>query len=196
MIVLDRQRLSPYTDDASQFDNRHVARVPGPAALKQLGIAHVLYVATSGTTDQEVDDLNDDFVLYAKAGVDVKLVGADAFGPDPSDGPAPSGADEDRPVYYYGSSAGSNGWFWHDYPWTQVPAGAAAPRRALGGPEWSPKPRTTPFSTGAPGPSVARTRPSGFGTVPVVVSIATGLVLGAKLFRSGSWNRSWGGSGG
>jgi hypothetical protein len=46
-------------------------------------------------------------------------------------------------------------------------------------------------------PSSTRPRPSGFGTVPVVVAIATGVILGAKLFRNGSWNRasSWGGGG-
>ena len=55
MIVLDRHRLDPYTDDSSQFDNRHVARVPGGPALKALGIAHVLYVSPTGA-DHELDD--------------------------------------------------------------------------------------------------------------------------------------------
>jgi hypothetical protein len=197
MIVLDRRRLAPYTDDASQFDNRHVARLPSVAALRQLGITLVLYVAGSGSTDQELDDLNDDFVLYARAGVDVKLVGADAFGPDAADGAAPPATpDDDRPRYYYGGEVASSGWFWHDYPWRSVPPEATAPRRGIAGPEYAPKPRATDFSSGGPGPTSGRPRPSGFGTVPVVVSIATGLVLGAKLFRSGSWNRSWGSSGG
>jgi hypothetical protein len=196
MIVLDRRRLDSYADDATQFDNRHVARVPGAQALKQLGIAHVLYVAPTGM-DKELDDLNDDVVLYLRAGIDVKLVGADAFAPDASDGAGPpSGADDERPFYYYGGSIGSNGWFWRDYPWARSPVGAVAPSRTLAGASYVPVPRQTPFSSGAAGPSATRPRPSGFGTVPVVVSVATGLVLGAKLFRSGSWNRSSGGWGG
>ena len=40
MIVLDRRRLSPYTDDATQFDNRHVVRLPGAAQLKALGAGY------------------------------------------------------------------------------------------------------------------------------------------------------------
>jgi hypothetical protein len=196
MIVLDRRRLNGYTDDATQFDNRHVARVPGGQALNQLGISHVLYVAPTGT-DKELDDLNDDFVLYARVGLDVKVVGADAFAPDANDGAGPaSGPDDDRPIYYYGGRIGSNGWFWRDYPWARAPAGAVAPSRILAGANYIPIPRQTPFSSGSAGPAAQRPRPAGFGTVPVVISVATGLVLGAKLFRSGSWNRSSGGWGG
>jgi hypothetical protein len=203
LLVLDRRRLDAYTDDASQFDNRYAAHLPGAAAVKLLGIQHVLYVAPNGT-DKELDDLNDDLVLYAKAGLDVKLLGADAFGVDARDGAGPpSGPDDERPHYYYGSSLGSNGWFWHDYPWVKLPArprgvGPATmgdtpkppvpPATAMAGTSYVLAARATPFSTGA--------RPSGFGTVPIVVSIATGAVLGAKLFRSGSWNRSAGGFGG
>jgi hypothetical protein len=61
------------------------------------------------------------------------------------------------------------------------------PLFALPGAAYVPTPRPTPFSGGVP---------AGFGMVPVVVSIATGAILGAKLFRNGSWNRSSGGWGG
>jgi hypothetical protein len=30
----------------------------------------------------------------------------------------------------------------------------------------------------------------GFGTVPVAVAVGTGVILGAKAARSGSWNRT------
>jgi hypothetical protein len=197
LVVLDQRRLSPYTDDATQFDNRHVARLPGAASLRALGITRVLYVAPTGS-DRELDDLNDDFVLYTRAGLEVRLCGADAFGPDPGDG-----AQADAP-YYYGAHASSHGWFWHDYPWVKrFPSNAppkskppTAPSVALEGPAYAPAPRATAFSSGAPSATSLRPRPSGFGTVPVIVSIATGLILGAKLFRSGSWNRASGGWGG
>ena len=158
----------------------------------------MLYVAPSGA-NKELDDLNDDFVLYAKAGLAVKLLGADAFGPDPSDGAGPpSGPEDNRPYQYYGASQGSQGWFWHDYPWIPVPAeapgkGPVAPAKPNAGLAYAPTPRVTPFSGEHRAP---RQRPQGFGTVAVVVSVATGLLLGARLLRSGSWNRSSGGWGG
>ena len=45
MFVLDRRRLTAYTDDATQFDNRYVAKLPLSAAeMRALGADHVLYV--------------------------------------------------------------------------------------------------------------------------------------------------------
>src|SRR5262249_37210536 len=132
----------------------------------------------------------------------VKLLGADAFGPDPNDGAgAPSGPEDDRPYHYYGGSGGSHLLFWHAYPLGRVPPsppgqGPVAPAAPPAGPASSPSPRRTPFSPGAAGPTVLRPPPSGFGTVLVAVSIATGALPGAKLLRSGSWNRSTGGWGG
>jgi hypothetical protein len=72
MFVLDRQRLAPYRDDAAQFDNRWVARMPSAKELQGLAAKEtVLYVAPSLATPSELDDLNDDFVAYSAAGLSI-----------------------------------------------------------------------------------------------------------------------------
>ncbi len=64
LFALDRARLSPYTDDSTQFDNRHLARVPSAAALTSLGVRALIHVVP-GQPDLELDDLNDDLVSIA-----------------------------------------------------------------------------------------------------------------------------------
>ncbi|WNG56223.1 hypothetical protein F0U59_16720 [Archangium gephyra] len=84
-FVLDRQRLAPYNDQEREFDNRYMARMPSAEQLRKLGIQHVLYVAPGGkgqTQTQELDDLNEDFVVWRTSGLDVKLVAAKDFQPD------------------------------------------------------------------------------------------------------------------
>jgi hypothetical protein len=81
VFVLDRQRLAPYTDPEHQFDNRYTARMPTAEQLRALGLQHVLYVMPEGVT-QELDDLNEDFVAWSAAGLDVKCVAASDFRPD------------------------------------------------------------------------------------------------------------------
>jgi hypothetical protein len=76
--VLDRQRLAHYVDDANQFDNRWVARMPGVRALESMGVRRLLYVAPSGQA-RELDDLNDDFVTDHAAGLAVTVVDVSAI---------------------------------------------------------------------------------------------------------------------
>jgi hypothetical protein len=59
--------------------------------------------------------------------------------------------------------------------------------------DYVPVSRRTPFSSGAAGGG--RPTPSEFGTVPVAVSVETGVLLGVAWSRSGTWNRGWGGGG-
>ena len=209
MFVVDRRRLSSYTDDATQFDNRYAAKLPVPgSALKAIGCDRVLYVVPS-TADvvNESDDLNDDFVVYQKDGIEVRPLAADAFvstGSEAGTGLPPGGkpnntSDQqlsDSGFTYYGGSPASHHSFFMVHPWVSRP-----PRPATAKPpttvaaSYTPRARTTPYSSGSPTSTTTSTRPrpTNFGTVPVLVAAGTGIVLGARYSRSGSWNRSSGG---
>jgi hypothetical protein len=197
MFVLDRARLAPYSDDAKQFDNRYIARVPSVAQLAKLGISRVLYVAPTDQ-DRELDDLNDDFLYTIKHGAQLRMLAASTFASSVT--PTNDAGVASSPVYFYGDGPQTNEWFWIDYPWSTpyVPKGGKPPVEPSfprSGKSYEPIPRPTAFSTGALAGSLTPPRPPTFGTVPVVVAAATGVILGAKMSRSGSWTRSssWGG---
>ena len=207
MFVLDRGRIATYRDDATEFDNRYVAKLPPSAVgMRALGGTHVLYVVpTSFDAAKELDDVNDELVLYSAGGVDVKSVSLDMFAPDTTDAAVstsrkPNESDrlvEESGFVYYGGSRGSHHAFFVDYPWAK-PARAATTRPGTNpGKSFEPRARTTPYSSGNPSGTLAtKARPSNFSTVPVVIAVGTGIILGARYSRSGSWNRSSGGFGG
>jgi hypothetical protein len=200
MFVLDRRRLAPYTDDATQFDNRYVAKLPWPAAsLSPLGVERVLYVVPARSdASRELDDLNDELVAYSQGGVDVRAISLDMFSAPPA-GAAPAldaGAPPiDTGGVYYGGTPGSHWSFFTDYPWAKSPRPATARPASNPGASYRPVARTSSYSNGT-GSAVNKPRPPNFGTVPVVIAIGTGAIVAAKYSRSGSWNRSsgsWGG---
>jgi hypothetical protein len=146
VFVLDRNRLAPYTQEQSEFDNRYVARMPTAEQLRQLGVQRVLYVVPGGSAPpQELDDLNEDFLAWRAAGLDVKLVAATDFRPEPAAAPVTSASTPDagvgsvatsdatagsfssdasggmasipRRTYYYGGSPDTHDSFWTLYPW-------------------------------------------------------------------------------
>jgi hypothetical protein len=198
LFVLDRTRLAPYRDDASQFDNRYVQRLPSKQRLVTLGLSRVLYVVRSDAERAELDDLNEDFVYAQRNGVPVRMVAADTFGPStsaPNHAPAgdASAPSTERP-FYYGYDPDCHEWFWIDYPYSDHPVARREPTLSRRARDYTPAPRPSQFSSGTTlAPS--HPRPSGFGTVPVVIAVATGVVMGARMSRSGSWTRAsgWGG---
>jgi hypothetical protein len=209
MFVVDRRRLSSYTDDATQFDNRYVAKLPVPgSSLKALGVDRLLYVVpTTADVVNESDDLNDDFVVYQKDGIEVRPIAGDAFvstGSEAGTGLPPGGkpgntSDQqlsDSGFTYYGGSPSSHHSFFLVHPWvTRPPRPATAKPPTTVAASYTPRTRTTPYSsgTGTTTTTTTRPRPTNFGTVPVLVAAGTGVVLGARYSRSGSWNRSGGG---
>ena len=194
LVVLDRQRSSPYRDDATQFDNRYLPLVPTPAALWQWGVSHVLYV-TQGPVDRESPDLNQTFLAYQATDIEVKLVSADAFAPQSG---VPQEVDNGsllvptntRVRYFYGGNPSTHNYFWHDYPWSKKPTAAAVE------PNTSRPGRS--YHAVADGPSVHPQSLAGtaLGTVAMAVSRQSGRIMGPLLNRNGSWNRSDGSYGG
>lgn len=201
VFVLDDARLSPYRDEVSQFDNRYMARLPSADGMKGIGVRRLLYVRPAGTKTEELDDLNEDFVAYRDAGIDVKLTSLGDFmpAPDPRSG-------ETR--QYWGGSPQAHVHFWPMYGWYRPLGSSSAPgllpgtgstRRAAPQPPapppalaYQPAPRPTLFSSRTIGGlgGVGKQKPSGFGRVSVRTSRSTGAVTGVASGRSGSFGRS------
>jgi hypothetical protein len=165
LFVLDRHRLNPYTDDKNQFDNRSLARVPAASWFKTRGILRVFYVAPNHVTVLESDDLTDDFLAMVGGGVDVRALQLGDFY-------SAANTDEARATFNAR----------YDFPSTPPPP-PATPTPAS---TWRPAPRSSAYSGVA---GTGRTRPAGFGEVPVVLG-AGGVILGALYYRNGSWNRA------
>lgn len=66
MIVLDSHRLVSYTDNPSLFDNRSTAKLPTIESLKKRNILTVIYATNS---DNDIDDVHEDFCYYVNAGI-------------------------------------------------------------------------------------------------------------------------------
>jgi hypothetical protein len=184
MFVLDRKRLASYADDATQFDNRHTAKLPNAANLIALGIRSLLYVAPNAVERQESDDLVDDFLALGQSRMPIHVVPATAFS---SGAVAPPGTDAGTTwagPFFYGGQQTSHSSFWQHW------GTPASDRFGNEVQVYTATPRKTDYSAGTPTTGPSRPRPTNFGMVPVAIALGTGVVLGAKLSRSGSWNRT------
>lgn len=185
-LVLDRDRLHPYQNDANRFDNRYTAKLPTAAQLKQNGVRHLMYVVPPGTAEEELDDLNQRFVEYGAAGIEVKMLGLQDLVPAPIGSPNQvAGRPDNRDAHYGGSrfwwhgSPNYHGWFWNQY-------GAAS--RPYGIPVERPPSSSFGSTFGVRRREAAVPRLSGLGRTNETRPRSTG--------SGGSWGRSSGGSGG
>jgi hypothetical protein len=217
LLLLDSQRLTPYTDGDSQFDNRYVATVPSVEALRQRGITHVMYMVPDRQQKEESDDLNDEFVAYKDAKIQVALLPLSDLQkvaqPVPKTAPDGSTRTVHEPRYYYGGGMESHlaflllysflaprpTAFYYPYP---VGPGGGPPvtfdrttRPSTPPPNYQPSSRPTMFSgTRVGGESgIGRTKPSGFGRTTVRTSGGRVTGIGPTSGRSGSFGRSGGG---
>lgn len=192
-FVLDRNRLAPYTDDASQFDNRWFAKLPNVSMIAALNVAHILYVVEQAAHLPELGDLNDAFVAFNAGNVDVRALVSSVFVARPSSEVTPGSRDH----LYGGSEAADAGFFSH-YAWKVPPLPSEMPisTAEMTATNYHPAPRSSKFATaGTAGIDVVTGMPK-IGLIPVVIAAGTGILLGAKLAgRNGSWGRSGGSSG-
>lgn len=212
LLLLDSNRLTPYQDEDTQFDNRFLAKVPPADQLKQRGIQNILYVVKDGSQQNELDDLNEDFVEWQKQGIGVRLLRLSDFQPhnEEVEKKNPDGTTT-RVVerhHYYGGSPLSHWWFYSHYYYTPysspgyyrgssyVPMSRpTGPAPGFNPPSYRPQTRQTIFSAarvgGTSGTGVGKARPSGFGRTSVRMS--GGQVTGVRSGRSGSYGRGFGG---
>jgi hypothetical protein len=211
VFVLDRNRLAHYADEDGQFDNRYLAKLPTSENLRSLGIRHLLYVTPGKKDLRELDDLNDEFVEFAKRSIDVKVLPLSDL-----DSPATAAPARTAPpatAYYYGGYPHTHLWFWRDYGWytprpaARLPSGSTAapalpppspPAEVSRGASYRPVARPTIFSSRSlgVGSGVGKQRPSGFGRVSVRASASTGRISSIRPGRSGSFGRAGGWSSG
>ncbi|HVR61078.1 MAG TPA: hypothetical protein VMU50_04220 [Polyangia bacterium] len=155
MFVLDRQRLLPYVDDASQFDNRYWARLPSPGALASAGIRHLVYVTPNDAIVTEADDLNDDLVAIDRMGIPVRMLAMSDFQPDGADPTTPLAAADPTATFYFGGSPDTQRWFWNWYGWTTDASAPPVPPRLGPRCHYRPAPRFVygPHFHGSPPPN-------------------------------------------
>jgi hypothetical protein len=210
VLLLDSNRLAPYTDQDSQFDNRYLAKLPSADQLKERGVKQAIYLVRDESRKEELDDINDDLVEWQKNGIAVRMLRLSEFKPYDEPVQASTGGTTTtvHRHHYYGGSPLLTWLFFSHYlygpPRTiYVPGGgygAGIPRPAnippYNPPNYRPASRPTIFNSSrvgtSPGSSgVGKTRPSGFGRTSVRVS-SDGRVTGTRPGRSGSYGRSGG----
>lgn len=217
VFLLDSKRLENYTSADTQFDNRYLAKIPSAQKLQELGIKSVLYVTPDRARQQELDDLNEDFVEYQSKGINVAMLPlSDLTAVDElADGKRPDGSTQTvrERHYYYGGGIGFLPLFFYSYPFyrpypayaTRYPEyGRYATGRARAGisppvspPRYVPATRPTIFRGTRVGTSarggIGRSKPSGFGRSTVRVS-SGGRVVGTRAGRSGYYSPGRSGS--
>jgi hypothetical protein len=204
IMMLDRNRLSSYSDADNQFDNRYVAKLPTSDNLKTLNVTGVLYYVPDEQNKAELDDINDDFATFQEKGISVSMIPLTDFKPDPAattSAPPPAGTTTTTGnvtnVYHYGG--GTSFWpyffMYHAFmrPAYGIPSYSTLPPSTISRSTYAPARRPTMFSSSSVGgvKGVGRTKPSGFGRVSTRVG-TNGRVSGVRAGRSGSFGRSSG----
>lgn len=214
ILLLDSNRLTAYTDQDTQFDNRYLAKLPPADQLKQRGVRQVIYLVKDESQKEDLDDINGDLAEWQKQGVNVRMLRMSEFKPvdEPVQstvaGATTAGATTStvQRHYYYGGYPWASWLFFSNYGYGYPSyvygyrdgRNYSIPRPSTGQaydpPNYRPASRPTIFSSSRVGGAsgVGKTRPTGFGRTSVRMS-SDGRVTGTRVGRSGSYGRSGGG---
>jgi hypothetical protein len=209
ILLLDSNRLTAYTDQDTQFDNRYLAKMPPADQLKQRGVQQVIYLVKDESQKEELDDINDDLVEWQKQGINVRMLRLSEFKPVEEPTQATVAGTTTTTVqrhYYYGGYPWASWLFFSHYGYgyprdvigyrdgRSVPIPRPTTGQTYNPPTYRPTSRPTVFSSSRVGGAagVGKTRPSGFGRTSVRMS-SDGHVTGTRSGRSGSYGRSGGG---
>lgn len=194
LFVMDSNRLVDYKDNASVFDNRYMATTPTADNLKANGIETIIYASPDDSRQNELDDLNDDFVAYRESGLEVTMMPLTDFTPASAEMIAEHGeVTEDRGyrrTYYYGGHPYFMPLFFsYYYPMgmgRRYNTSTMRSPRGLKKPTYSPTKRPTMFSSSTTGGKggVGKQKASGFGRV------STRTVNGKTAYTSSSSSAS------
>ncbi|MEW6730217.1 MAG: hypothetical protein AB1489_02655 [Acidobacteriota bacterium] len=205
VFLLDSSRLANYKDEETQFDNRYLAKLPSAQSFKERGVKSIIYITPDRTRQEELDDLNEDFVDYKSQNLNVALLPLSDFtAVDETVARKQADGNTTNEVvrhYYYGGSPLSHGFFFYSYPFYSVYPVYVPRYTYLGGrapvsvpvtpPRYVPVQRPTMFSgsrIGKGAVGVGRSKPSGFGRSTVRVSGPR--VIGTRAGRSGYYSPS------
>jgi hypothetical protein len=215
ILLLDSNRLTAYTDQDTQFDNRYQAKLPPADQLKQRGVQQVIYLVKDESQKEELDDINEDLVEWQKQGINVRMLRLSEFKPvdEPTQatvagttGTTGTTTTNVQRHYYYGGSPWASWLFFSHYGYgyprevvvyrdgRNYPISRPTTGQTYNPPTYRPQSRPTVFSNSRVGGAsgVGRARPSGFGRTSVRMS-SNGRVTGTRSGRTGSYGRSGGG---
>lgn len=214
LFVLDRKRFVANVKEDTEFDNRYIAKLPLIDDFKKMGVTNIMYCVLNEKT--ELDDINDDFVSYQNAGININMINLADFKLNPTTDSLGSkmniqnrdSLDKLRenyrqapPVYHYGGGPTFIPVFFGYHPYMSYGRSVTVVRNipsGLSAPAYRPIARPTVFSsrsTGGVGAGVGKIRPSGFGKISTRVSRSSGRMTGVRTGRMGSFGRV-GGRGG
>ena len=206
---MDSNRLTEYRDSGNAFDNRYVAIMPTADNLKSSNVESIIYTTPDEKQKQELDDLNEEFVSYREAGLNVTLMPLTDFQPANAEmiaehGEVKEGTSTHR-TYYYGGHPYYSPFFYSYYPMFLATRsynyGSLRSPSTVRKPSYTPTRRPTKFSSATQGgkAGVGKTKPAGFGRVSTRTvngktsySSASSRTRSSSSGRSGSYGRSGG----